>query len=394
MQAAENTRQLSPEEFERARVAFGRVMRLEYNDLVVNFIKLLNNGQSFGFNVQERFTPVGTTRKYKVVQYMLNQFGAAKVEQALTEFALQHPNRVNPKRRGKQSWKGTPQRASQAARVEIENVPMPEEEAAPVVQPEPEVMPVVPEPEPVTLEGLHHKQFPVLLRLLKVRDHNNYTFPIWIPGPAGSGKTTAAMNAAKEMGHAFYHTGAVGNQYELLGFRDATGTYNETEFYKAYKDGGVFLWDEVDASNPQALVCFNAALENGHCAFPNGTVERHADFIPIAAANTYGAGATHEYVGRNKLDAATVDRFIMLDWQYDEALELALARNNVWVSTVHKVRNAVAACGIKHVVSPRASIRGAKLLAAGFTVTQALDMAVRKGLTADQWQQVKARAGV
>jgi hypothetical protein len=123
-------------------------------------------------------------------------------------------------------------------------------------------------------------------------------------------------------------------------------------------------------------------------------VERHANFIPIAAANTFGAGATHEYVGRNKLDAATVDRFIMLSWDYDEELERAIAGNDAWVNIVHRCRAAVQACGIKHVVSPRASIRGAAMLRAGFSHTQTMEMTVRKGLTPDQWTQVKQRAGV
>jgi hypothetical protein len=32
-----------------------------------------------------------------------------------------------------------------------------------------------------------------------------------------------------------------------------------TDFRRAYKDGGLFLFDEIDASFPQALLAFNAA---------------------------------------------------------------------------------------------------------------------------------------
>ena len=387
--------QRSPEEFERARLLFGRVMRLEYKHIVVDFIRLVNDGQSWGFNVQERFDPLGTTRKFKMCQYLLNTFGSDKVERALDEFARQYPTRVNPKRRGKRSWAGTTRPEHNTAQeVEVtDNVPVPApEEAAPNVAAI--VQEVMAQPEPIIVEGLQHKSFPDLVRLVTMRDGNGYTYPVWIPGPAGSGKTTAAMNAAKHISLAFYHTGAVGNQYELLGFRDGAGHVADTAFKIAYRDGGIFLWDEVDASNPAALVCFNAALENGHCAFPDGSIERHKDFIPIAAANTYGAGATHEYVGRNKLDAATVDRFIMLEWDYDEALERAITGNDAWCSIVQRLRKAVMDCGIKHVVSPRASVRGARMMRAGFTQEQALAMTVRKGLSVDQWRQVKARAGI
>jgi cobaltochelatase CobS len=240
------------------------------------------------------------------------------------------------------------------------------------------------------LEGVHHKQFPDLLRALQVKDASGMVYPVWLPGPAGSGKTTAARNAAKELGRAFYFTGAVLNKYELLGFRDAGGNVAHTAFRLAYEQGGLFLWDEVDASAADALVAMNAAIENGVCAFPDGNVAMHPDFICIAAANTYGSGATHEYVGRTKLDASTVDRFVMLEWDYDEALEIALAGNVTWTRKVQEIRRAVRAAGIKHVVSPRASMRGAAYLAAGFTEAQVLNMCVYKGLSAEQQRTITA----
>ena len=155
--------------------------------------------------------------------------------------------------------------------------------------------------------------------------------------------------------------------------------------------GGVFLWDEVDASNPAALVAFNAAIENGECAFPDATIEKHAHCYFVAAANTYGTGATHEYVGRTKLDAATLDRFVMLDWDTDEALELAIAGNTAWTRYVQAVRAAVKAAGIKHLVTPRASIRGNELLKIGVSVDTVVRGVVRKGLSDDQWNNIAQR---
>jgi hypothetical protein len=127
------------------------------------------------------------------------------------------------------------------------------------------------------------------------------------------------------------------------------------------------------------------------CAFPDGVVSRHPNCIIIAAANTYGHGATHEYVGRNKLDAATVDRFIMLDWTYDEKLETSLAGANDWTTYVQKARKACAGAGIKHVISPRASIRGRMLLDAGVPRDQVINMVVRKGLPEDSWKTITSR---
>lgn len=262
------------------------------------------------------------------------------------------------------------------------------EEAAKFNAPKPTLIQIKPadDAQPVMDMGVQHAQFPLLLQVMQTK------MPIWLPGPAGSGKTTAAANVAKALSIAFHHTGAVDNVYQLLGFIDAGGTYHRTEFREAYENGGVFLWDEVDGSNPAALVAFNAAIENGHCAFPDKVVAKHADCYFIAAANTYGQGATHEYVGRNKMDAATLDRFVMLDWQYDETLERAIAGDNEWTSYVQKMRRAAKSAGVKHLITPRASIRGNMLLAAGVPKSAVVNMTVRKGLSDDQWSMIEARA--
>lgn len=232
--------------------------------------------------------------------------------------------------------------------------------------------------------GVQHAQFPMLLKTLP-------RFPVWLPGPAGSGKTTAAKNAATALGVPFHHHGAVDNVYQLLGFIDAGGHYHGTSFRAAYEKGGVFLWDEVDASNPAALVAFNAAIENGECVFPDATIAKHPHCYFVAAANTYGTGATHEYVGRTKLDAATLDRFVMLDWNYDERLERVIAGDTEWTTYVQRIRKACKDAGIKHLVTPRASIRGNDLLAQGIDAATVVNMTIRKGLADDQWNNVKNR---
>jgi predicted hydrolase (HD superfamily) len=60
---------------------------------------------------------------------------------------------------------------------------------------------------------------------------------------------------------------------------------------------------------------------------------------------------------------------------YDERLELAIASDDEWTRFVQAVRKSVRAHKLRHVVSPRASIKGGKLLAAGMSrdkVEQAL----------------------
>ncbi|HXE51212.1 MAG TPA: AAA family ATPase [Ramlibacter sp.] len=237
--------------------------------------------------------------------------------------------------------------------------------------------------------GTQHRQFEQLLRACAARDHSGNRLNIWLAGPAGSGKTTAAENVAKALGLAFHFNGAIDNEYKLLGFTDANGRIVSRPFREAYQNGGVYLFDEVDRSLPGALLAFNAALANGVCDFPDGTIARHPDCVIIAAGNTWGLGGTTQYVGAMKQDAAFVDRFAFLLWEIDEALETAACPNAEWCSYVQRVRERVVANGVQGVmVSPRASFIGASLLAAGLDRDTVIAMTIRKGMSAEQWGAV------
>lgn len=212
-------------------------------------------------------------------------------------------------------------------------------------------------------------------------------------GPAGSGKTTLAEQIAGVLKRPFFMEARVTSEFKLIGFIDAHGKVVRTQFREAYEKGGVFLFDEVDASDADAMTAFNAALANGRCAFPDKLVNRHADFVAIAAGNTFGRGADRQYVGRNQLDAATLDRFAVFEVDYDNALEQSIAGNAEWVRRVQAIRAAVEAEKVRHIVSPRASISGARLLAAGMDQKLIEEAVVWKGLDQSNRSRVEARLG-
>jgi hypothetical protein len=256
-------------------------------------------------------------------------------------------------------------------------------------------------------EVIHHK-FPLLLAAV------NAGVNVMLVGPAGSGKTTAAVKAAEALNLPFYGTGAISTEYKLTGFIDAQGRIISTAFRKAFEDGGVFLFDEMDASLPGALLAFNSALANDYYDFPDANVKKHPNFRAIAGVNTFGTGADRQYVGRNQLDAASLDRWVTLVWDYDMALEASFvgaprptgaplprsveplceaeAQSTAvrFFDRVQKIRKAVTNLKIRHVVSPRATINGSKLLAAGWTWAEVEDAVIWKGLDADTQTKVQA----
>jgi AAA domain (dynein-related subfamily) len=243
--------------------------------------------------------------------------------------------------------------------------------------------------KPPKVLGIQHESFPTLLKMVSARGADGHRLNVWLPGPAGSGKTRAAMEAAKALKLAFQFCGALDSAYALLGFTDVHGKTVRTPFREAYEHGGVFLFDEVDASDPSAVLALNAALANGHCAFPDAQVERHKDCCIIAAANTWGQGGTFEYVGRMKQDAAFLSRFVVLPWSYDEKLERAISGNEAWAEKVQATRRAAAQRGVQVVISPRASTNGAALLAAGLTPEEVATATIRQGMDDATWASVR-----
>lgn len=224
------------------------------------------------------------------------------------------------------------------------------------------------------IKGLKHKQLNQLVTIAGL-DHN-----VLMVGTAGSGKTKSAEQVSEALGLDFYcmSVGAQTTKSDLLGYMDANGKYVKTHFRDAFEKGGVFVMDEVDAGNSNVLIILNSALANGVMSFPDKMVKRHKDFKFIGTANTYGNGANRQYVGRNQLDSATLDRFTVIDWKIDTDLEGMLVANyhygKVWHKTVQDLRQDVESKGLRAIISPRATVKGAELLEMGFDIVDVIEM--------------------
>lgn len=200
------------------------------------------------------------------------------------------------------------------------------------------------------VEGVQHEKFETVVKFV------SNDIPVFLTGPAGTGKNVLCKQVAQALGLKFYFTNAVTQEYQLKGFTDAMGNYQETQFFKAFKNGGVFMLDEMDASIPEVLVILNAAIANRYFDFPApiGYVEAHPDFRVIAAGNTYGTGASYEYVGRNQLDAASLNRFAVVKVDYSETIENNVAGGDIKLADFCRAfRKAAKDAGQQVVVSYR-----------------------------------------
>ena len=267
-------------------------------------------------------------------------------------------------------------------------------------RPEPRVDQQQPNPVSIPMGNTRgrHEAFGLILPAIKAGVN------VFLVGPAGSGKTTCVSQVAECLRLKFYFNGAIQSEYKLTGFRDAHGKVHRTAFREAFENGGVYLFDEIDASQPAALLAFNAALANGIFDFPDRTIRKHRDFRCVAAANTWGKGATLEYVGRNALDGATLDRFAMVEMNYDHRLEreIALSASNsnpelaqAWLEVVWAAREAAQEHQIRHIISPRATKDGLSLMVKGLIFPEYVSsMVIRRGLDEISWGRIARHIGV
>ncbi len=249
---------------------------------------------------------------------------------------------------------------------------------------------VLPDRKRVKVDGVEHPEFGKLVKLLGGGRVNR----IWITGEAGVGKTYAVEQIFRALDIPMFVVTPVGDKYELLGFNDATGTYQETELYRwASHDGPCgLLIDEIDGSHPNALLSINAALANGLAVFPPGQVKISDDKICVATANTVGEGADKKYNARLAQDSALRDRWqAYVHWSLHGPTEEAIAIANHYgtrevVEASRAIRKNLSSNGIERDWGPRRTYALCRNVASGFDIK---DAALLAGLNTLDKQQVK-----
>ena len=236
--------------------------------------------------------------------------------------------------------------------------------------------------------GRQHDKFDILLTCVQRR------LNAYLCGPPGTGKSYTTGKVAEALGleYASLSLGPQTPESRLWGYYDANGNYVRTPFRDAYENGWVFCLDEMDNGHPGIIASMNQAVAGDGATFPDGWVSKHDSFVLVATANTFGTGPTAEFVGRNILDPATLDRFVTIEWPIDVKVERMmidawLSDRDVatkWHKALKRIRKNAESYRIKVVCSPRSAQDGAALLDAGINMLDVLDMRVFRGLSDDQ----------
>ena len=249
---------------------------------------------------------------------------------------------------------------------------------------------IAPSGETKDVDGPVHPNFPLLLKMAQARDADGYHVNMFLSGEASSGKTTACKQLAKALDRKWYFNGAISMPHEMLGFIDAAGNYHRTPFRDAYEHGGIYTFDEVDRSDPVALLAVNPHLANGVATFPDGQIKRHKDCLIICTANTWGNGANADYCGATKLDAAFMSRFpARLSWNIDKAFEMSIAGNEGWAQRVQAARAKAQSAGLKVMIDVRMTLAGAALIASGLSEQEAAEATYLANVTSDQRRMIE-----
>lgn len=255
--------------------------------------------------------------------------------------------------------------------------------------PQKEIVVKLPDGSAKSAGGIQHEKFETILKYLTA------DVPVFMSGAAGTGKSSIAKNAAKALGLDFYFSGAVNDIYKFTGFIDANGHYSKTQFYDFCVNGGVFFLDEMDASIPEVLVALNAAIANRYFDFPCGKVELNENCRFICAGNTYGTGADTEYTGRYQLDAATLDRFAVVDIDYSKDIFNAVTNGNKdLIAFIYDLRKACKAVGVNMILSYRCAQNVTAMESVGLDTASCIKQCIAKGLSKDTAHMISERLTV
>ena len=153
-------------------------------------------------------------------------------------------------------------------------------------------------------------------------------FPVFITGPTGNGKSTMVEQSCARNGRKYIRLqiNSQSDEDQLIGSKtlvDGNIQIVEGPVLIALRTGSVLLLDELDAGDPNMILCLQSILEGKPYYFKlkNEMVYPQPGFTIIATANTKGRGSdSGKYIGTQMLNEAFLERFpITIEQEYPSA---------------------------------------------------------------------------
>lgn len=221
---------------------------------------------------------------------------------------------------------------------------------------------------------------------------------IMMVGPAGCGKTQAAKDLPKATNRPFFYFNLGATQdprATLIGnthFKDGQTTFDESAFVKAIQtENAVILLDELSRAHPEAWNILMTVLDEGQ-RYLRLDEDINSPTIYVASGVSFIATANigTEYTSTRVLDRALMDRFEIIEvdilsLSQEEDLLSRRFKDDVSAALIHAVADIADATRkewrsedgkLTTMVSTRMTVRLCELLADGFSLTEAAEVAI------------------
>jgi len=162
-------------------------------------------------------------------------------------------------------------------------------------------------------------------------------FPTFITGPTGNGKSTMIEQACAKNKREYIriNLNAQSDEDQLIGTKtlvDGNIEIVEGPVLIAMRQGAILLLDEIDAAEPNNIMCLQSILEGKPYYFKlkNEIVVPAVGFNIFATGNTKGRGSDDgKYIGTKMLNEAFLERFpVTLEQDYPKpAVEVKIVKN-------------------------------------------------------------------
>lgn len=157
--------------------------------------------------------------------------------------------------------------------------------------------------------------------------------PVYMYGKPGVGKSTLAEQVAQMLGRKFggalsLTSGVTESQLigkTALNLVGGKHEYLSTPLVESVIHGWNYHLDELDAADPNCMLAINTLVANNYMyvearmlAGLEPRIDRHPECGITGGGNTLMLGATGQMAGRQAQDAASVDRWFIVEMGYDE----------------------------------------------------------------------------